>query len=259
MKKKIVTFVLVFIMLMTTSLTTVKAGDIPESLLSYDEAQIFFGEVLSYHPNKENPSIEVAITEVIKGNIEKGTKHTYYKPNTIGDYIIRNGKVYLFTYYDEANYTDIFEVTTYNTKTLKLKHVDGSMWERFEKYLNQGKYGEAKIDGLMPYAIDIIEIIIALIVGIGIIVVTLIYRKKKELSFKNQFIISLIIITIFDVMNIVRWNWIYTSVGFIICGLLWIIHPVPPKKASSLKHIKLAIRAAGILLILIGLLTRLHF
>ena len=158
MKKLVISFLLVMT-LMSMTLTTVRAGDIPESLMNSDDAQIFFGEVLSYHPDKENPSIEVAIAEVIKGNVEKGTKHTYYKPNAIGDYNIRNGKVYLFTYYDEANYTDIFEVTTYNTKTLKLKHVDGDMWERFEKYINQGKYGEAKIDGLMPYTINIIDCI----------------------------------------------------------------------------------------------------
>ena len=80
-----------------------------------------------------------------------------------------------------------------------------------------------------------------------------------KLSFKNQFIIACIIIVLFDTLNLIFKNWIYTSVGFCICGLLWIIHPVPPKKASSLKNTKLAIRVAGILLILIGILTRLHF
>ena len=175
--RKMLTSLLLMIMLMTLSITTVSAGDIPESLMNSDDAQIFFGEVLSYHPNKENPSIEVAITEVIKGKVEKGTKHTYYNPNTIGDYNIRNGKVYLFTYYDDANSTDIFEVTTYNTKTLKLKHIQGSMWERFEKYINQGKYGEAKIDGIMPYTINIIDCVVGFIIGLGIIVAIIVYKK----------------------------------------------------------------------------------
>ena len=31
------------------------------------------------------------------------------------------------------------------------------MWERFEQYLNEGKYGEAKIEGMMPYKVDIIR------------------------------------------------------------------------------------------------------
>ena len=36
-----------------------------------------------------------------------------------------------------------------------MRHVEGPMWERFEQYLNEGKYGEAKIDGMMPYTADI--------------------------------------------------------------------------------------------------------
>ena len=241
------------------STLTVFAGDIPESLLHSEDAQIFFGEVLAYHPNKENPSIEVAIVEVIKGNVEKGTKHTYLKANPIGDYNIRNGKVYLFTYYDEANTTDVFDVTTYNTKTLKLKNVEGSMWERFEKYLNQGKYGEAKIEGLMPYTISIIDGVVGAIIGFGIIIAIVIYKKKKEFNFKSQFIYSLAIITLFDILNIIYWQWVYTSIGFMICGLLWIINPVPPKKVENNKNIKVAIRVAGIILILIGIFTRMYF
>jgi len=80
-----------------------------------------------------------------------------------------------------------------------------------------------------------------------------------KLSFKNQFIIACIIIVLFDALNLIFKNWIFTSIGFCICGLLWIIHPVPPKKSSSLKNIKLAIRLAGILLILMGIFTRAHF
>lgn len=257
--RKILTSLLLMIMLMTISITTVSAGDIPESLMNSDDAQIFFGEVLSYHPNKENPSIEVAIAEVIKGKVEKGTKHTYYNPNTIGDYNIRNGKVYLFTYYDDANSTDIFEVTTYNTKTLKLKHIQGSMWERFEKYINQGKYGEAKIDGIMPYTINIIDCVVGFIIGLGIIVAIIVYKKKKDFSYKNQLISSIIIITLFNILNVVYWQWIYTSIGFIICGLLWIINPVSPRKIAKNKNIKKIIRFAGIVLVLIGIITRMYF
>ena len=51
-----------------------------------------------------------------------------------------------------------------------------------------------------------------------------------KLSFKNQFIIACIIIILFDTLNLIFKNWIFTSIGFFICGLLWIIHPVPQKK-----------------------------
>lgn len=163
--KKTRMLLMVTIFILSSSLT-VLAGDIPESLLHSDDAQIFFGEVLAYHPNKENPSIAVSPVVAIKGNVKEGTKQTYLKPNPVGNISIVEGKVYLFTYYDDANSTDIFEVTTYDTRTLKLKHVEGDMWERFEKYLNEGKYGEAKIEGMMPYTVDI-----AYGVGLGILFV----------------------------------------------------------------------------------------
>ena len=38
-------------------------------------------------------------------------------------------------------------MTTFDTRTLKLKNVEGAMWKRFEKYLNDGEYGEARIEG----------------------------------------------------------------------------------------------------------------
>ena len=52
--------------------------------------------------------------------------------------------MYLFTYFDENNPTDIFEVTSYDTSTLKLKNVEGDMWKRFEQYLNEGRYLSAE-------------------------------------------------------------------------------------------------------------------
>jgi len=127
---------------------TVFAGDIPESLLHSEDAEIFFGEVIAYHPDKENPTITVSPVAMIKGDKAKeGTLQHYYNPNTIGDFNVRLDNIYLFTYLDEVNPTDIFDVTTFDTRTLKLKNVEGAMWERFEKYLNDGEYGEARIDG----------------------------------------------------------------------------------------------------------------
>ena len=154
MKRLVALGVVLICMVMILPLTAF-AGDIPESLLYEEGAQIFFGEVLSYHPDKKNPDIEVSPVVGIKGNVKEGSKQTYNNPNPIGGFKVRVGKVYLFTYYEGDNYIDFFDVTTYNTKTLKVRHVDGPMWERFEQYLNEGKYGEAKIEGAMPYMADI--------------------------------------------------------------------------------------------------------
>jgi len=123
---------------------SVFAGSIPEDLLHSDDAQIFFAEVVFYHPNKKKPDIEIVPVKIIKGDIKKGGKQTYYNPNTVGDFDVKPGNVYLFTYFDENNPTDIFDVTSYDTAHLKLKNTDGDMWKRFEKYLNEGKYERAQ-------------------------------------------------------------------------------------------------------------------
>ena len=141
--KKLISFICITIMLLSMSLTAL-AGSIPEDLLYEDYAQIFFAEVVYYHPNKEKPDIEFSPVKKIKGDVKLGTKQIAYNFNTVGDFDIKEGNVYLFTYFDENNPTDIFEVTSYDTSTLKLKNVDGDMWKRFQKYINDGSYEKAE-------------------------------------------------------------------------------------------------------------------
>jgi len=50
--KKMIVFLMIVIFALSCSIT-VLAGDIPESLLHSEDAQIFFGEVLACHPNKK--------------------------------------------------------------------------------------------------------------------------------------------------------------------------------------------------------------
>ena len=174
MKRFIITLAVTVLMLLSVN---VFAGDIPESLLS-DQAQIFFGEVIDYHPDKENPSIGVSPVKVIKGDVVEGSYRVYNSPWPMGNFTVVPGEIYLFTYYDDVNTTDIFEVTTYDTKTLKLKHVEGDMWKRFEKYLNEGRYGEARIEGKTP----MVPKLIAVAVGGSVLLlaggVFFIYKRK---------------------------------------------------------------------------------
>lgn len=178
--KKWLTRILILVCILTLLPLTAHAGDIPESLLE-EGAQIFFGEVLSYHPDKEMADIEVSPVAVVKGDVQAGTKQTYYRPNPMG-FTPRVGKVYLFTYYDEVNPTDIFEVTTYNTRTLKLRHVQGDMWKRFERYLNRGEYGEAKVEGMLPYTVDMAMIGICAVIVLGAAAVYVAVKKKRSVE-----------------------------------------------------------------------------
>ena len=145
--KKVISILSLVAIMLSMSITAL-AGSIPEDLLHSDDAQIFFAEVVYYHPDKENPDIELSPVKVIKGDVKTGVKLTYYNPNTIGNFKVKEGNVYLFTYFDENNPTDIFEVTSYDTSTLKLKNVEGDMWKRFEQYLNEGRYLEAEQERL---------------------------------------------------------------------------------------------------------------
>lgn len=58
MKRLIALAAVLICMVMILPLTAF-AGDIPESLLYEEGAQIFFGEVLAYHPNKELSLIHI--------------------------------------------------------------------------------------------------------------------------------------------------------------------------------------------------------
>ena len=71
-------------------------------------------------------------------------------------------------------------------------------------------------------------------------------------------IIAVIIIILANIMTDIFDFWIYRSVGFVICGLIWILHPVLPNGAEVSKRTLLWTRIAGIILILIGVFTRVH-
>ena len=108
--KKIISLISIIAIMLSMSITAL-AGSIPEDLLM-DQSQIFFAEVVYYHPNKEKPDIEFSPVKKIKGDVKLGTKQIAYNFNTVGDFDIKEGNVYLFTYFDENNPTDIFEVTS---------------------------------------------------------------------------------------------------------------------------------------------------
>ena len=46
-----------------------------------------------------------------------------------------------------------------------------------------------------------------------------------KLTYKAQMFISLVIILLANVISTIMKHWIYRSGGFVICGLLWLIHP----------------------------------
>lgn len=79
-----------------------------------------------------------------------------------------------------------------------------------------------------------------------------------KLTYKVQMIVSIVVIILANILTEAFDSWIYRSVGFGICGLMWIIHPVLPNGAELSKRTVLWTRIAGVILILIGVFTRVH-
>ncbi len=79
-----------------------------------------------------------------------------------------------------------------------------------------------------------------------------------KLTYKAQMILSVIIIILANILTEIFDSWIYRSIGFGVCGLLWVIHPVLLKGAEVSKRTFLLTRIAGVILILIGVFTRVH-
>ena len=77
-----------------------------------------------------------------------------------------------------------------------------------------------------------------------------------KLNYKNQMILAIGIVVICFVLTIVFRNLLFRTIGFCLSGLLYAIHPVPPEGEESNKELKRFIRLAGILLICIGLFTK---
>lgn len=79
-----------------------------------------------------------------------------------------------------------------------------------------------------------------------------------KLTYKAQMIISVIIIILGNVLTEMFDFWIYRSIAFAICGLLFIVHPVVPNSLEANKTTIFWTRIAGVILILIGVFTRVH-
>lgn len=79
-----------------------------------------------------------------------------------------------------------------------------------------------------------------------------------KLTHKAQMIICFLIIILANILTDIFDYWLYRSIGFGICGLIWIAHPVIPDGMEVNKQTIFWTQVAGIILILIGVFTRVH-
>ena len=75
-------------------------------------------------------------------------------------------------------------------------------------------------------------------------------------DYKKQIILTVVIIMIFNLFNTLFKNWIFTSIGFCICGLLWILHPKTATTEKPSSKMLWLIRLAGVTLMVVGVSLR---
>ena len=81
----------------------------------------------------------------------------------------------------------------------------------------------------------------------------------KKLTYEAQLTISFLIVILGCILSDIFNFWIYHSTAYVICGLLFIVHPVVPKRLEGIDKAIFWTRIAGVILILIGIFTRVHF
>ena len=75
-------------------------------------------------------------------------------------------------------------------------------------------------------------------------------------EFRKRLDIMVIIVLVFCVLNTIFKHWIFTSIGFCICGLLCVIRPVKMNDIRPEKKQLAECRIAGVVLILLGIMLR---
>ena len=81
----------------------------------------------------------------------------------------------------------------------------------------------------------------------------------KKLTYEAQLTISFLIVILGCILSDIFNFWIYHSIAYVIGGLLFIVHPVVPKQLEGIDKAVFWTRIAGIILILIGIFTRVHY
>ena len=81
----------------------------------------------------------------------------------------------------------------------------------------------------------------------------------KKLTYEVQLTVSFFIVILGCLLSDIFDFWIYHSIAYVICGLLFIAHPVVPKRLEGLENAVFWTRIAGFILILIGIFSRVHY
>lgn len=78
----------------------------------------------------------------------------------------------------------------------------------------------------------------------------------KKLTFKQQMILSMVIIALGVISSNILHNGIFSNIAWVITGVIWIIHPVIIHNVETTSKGYNIIRLAGLVLAIWGIVTR---
>lgn len=78
----------------------------------------------------------------------------------------------------------------------------------------------------------------------------------KSITFQHQILFGLLFVVAGFVCSAIFKNGIFSNIGWVIYGCLFLLNPVCPIRTAHVKNIKIYIRIAGAAVILLGVLTR---
>ena len=79
----------------------------------------------------------------------------------------------------------------------------------------------------------------------------------RKITFKQQIFIGIILIIVGNVLALFLHKGLFANIAWVLYGLILIVNPVYPERYSNdVKKAKLGSRIAGIICILVGILTK---
>lgn len=79
------------------------------------------------------------------------------------------------------------------------------------------------------------------------------------MTYQHQLILTILLVLIGNIITTLCHSWIYRSIAFCIAGLIWMIHPVMFGREEPTPLNLRLVRISGVILILIGIFTRVHY
>ena len=77
-----------------------------------------------------------------------------------------------------------------------------------------------------------------------------------KLNWRKQNALCVLLVIVGHILTDTLDNWVWRNTAFVICGLMYIFHPVLPSNVAPTKQTLRWARIAGVILILIGIFTR---